>query len=372
MQLVPNGHWREEGATDLMLILPDFRGGGAQRVAVNLANGLLHRNVRIEVVVLEPSGPLAIQLGVGIRVTSIGRAKLRHALLNLLLHIRNRQPRVVLSTMGYINLPLAAMSPVFSRRTQLWLREANLPSLSLPRSPMPRLMRYGYCVFYPFADRIISTSERMCEEFRRDFGISETALSKLYNPVDVDLLRMNATQVFRAPGRGPRFVAAGRMTVQKGFDRLLEMFAELRKTESRLAILGTGPDDDKLRKLAIKLGIAGQVDFLGFVDRPWAWYAGADAYLLSSRWEGMPNVALEALTCGTPVIATPESGGIAEVASLAESGSVTIADAGPDFVAAMHAVIPRKHFYLRSSLLPQEFHADVILNQVTAWLRSAI
>src|SRR5690606_340618 len=158
------------------------------------------------------------------------------------------------------------------------------------------------------------------------------------------------------PGDGPRFVAAGRLTHQKGFDRLLDMMAAT-DSASRLTILGEGPELENLRAQAQRLGLGARVAFVGFEPSPWPRYAGADAFLLPSRWEGMPNAALEALACGTPVIATPESGGIGEIAALATPGAVTTAEAGTPFVELLRAVAPRPAAQ-HPSLLPAEFRVD--------------
>ena len=205
----------------------------------------------------------------------------------------------------------------------------------------------------------------------RDFGVPSHLLFELYNPVDVSAIRIKACPLRRSPGAGRRFAAAGRLTAQKGFDSLLVMFAETAYSEDRLTILGDGPLRDELQRRANDLGIGEMVNFPGFLDVPWNLYAGADAFLLPSRWEGMPNAALEALACGVPVIATPESGGIAELAALARQGSVTVARVGQEFSAAMRAVVPFSEVELRDSLLPCEFSLDTVLDRVEGWLNGA-
>src|SRR3546814_18465284 len=87
-----------------------------------------------------------------------------------------------------------------------------------------------------------------------------------------------------------------------------------RPNDGHLTILGDGAERDALLRQAEALHLASTVTFTGFVEAPWPYYAGADAFLMPSRWEGMPNAALEALACGTPVLATPEAGGLIELA----------------------------------------------------------
>jgi glycosyltransferase involved in cell wall biosynthesis len=70
--------------------------------------------------------------------------------------------------------------------------------------------------------------------------------------------------------------------------------------------------------LAAQQGVAQQVRFLGFQSNPYPFFANADAFVLSSRFEGFPNVVLEALACGTPVVATPATGGIKEILAAVE------------------------------------------------------
>ena len=192
-------------------------------------------------------------------------------------------------------------------------------------------------------------------------------LALLPNPVDEETLRRAAAMPQRHSGRGMRFVAAGRLTRQKGFDRLIDMFASMPE-DAHITILGAGPDSAALESRAERLVLGGRIDFAGFEHSPWARYAGADAFLLPSRWEGMPNAALEALACGTPVIATPEAGAIAELAEMANSGAVTIADAGDPYCSAMRATSLKPSGKLRPSLLPDAFRLENVVTQFEAIL----
>jgi glycosyltransferase involved in cell wall biosynthesis len=190
------------------------------------------------------------------------------------------------------------------------------------------------------------------------------------NPVDEAGLRAAAVPVDRAPGPGAVFVSVGRLTRQKGFDRVIDMMAAGRQN-ARLSILGDGPDRGFLEGRVRALGLEGRVTFAGFVRDAAQRIAGADALLLPSRWEGLPNVALEALALGVPVIATPEAGGIREIAALAPPGAITLAPAGPDFVAAMASVTVCSNGTLRPSLLPSTFKLETAVARFAELIAAA-
>ena len=349
----------------MVFVLPDFGTGGAQRVALTLADALAGDGCAAAIVAMSDDGPLATAVSGDIPVLSLGHRRLRRALPDLIRTVRGLKPSTVFSTLGYMNLGLLAFRGRFPGTTRFVVREANTPSAVLSRMTAPAVLRVAYRVLYRRADAVIAPSQGIARELIGDLGVPEALVHVVPNPVDEARLRGAATPVHRQPGDGPRFVAAGRLTHQKGFDRLPAMLAEL-PPSAHLTILGEGPDEAALRAAADGAGVADRILFAGYTAEPWATYAGADALLLPSRWEGMPNAALEALACGTPVIATPEAGGIGEVAAAAAPGAVTVAAAGPGFVAAMAAVAPAPTTALRQSLLPKAFALNAVVARVRA------
>jgi len=357
-----------DGQLDLLAILPAFSGGGAERVLLNITSGLASMGKAVAILAFDPGGPLADQSRGSIGLQSLGTRSLRRSLLPMVMTIRARKPRVVFSTLGYVNVAILASRLLMPPGTRVWVREANLPSISLPNNKYHRLMRLAYRLLYRRADLVICSSIRMRDELIADFQVPETRIRVLPNPVDEGRLRSLAHPMTRIPGHGPRFVALGRLTRQKGFDRLLNMFAGLGIEEARLSILGDGPMREELTRLADALGISARIRFLGFDDKPWPHVAGADALLLPSRWEGMPNAVLEALACGIRVIATPEAGGVAEIAGEAKPGSVTVTDEGADFIGAMREVPIRDSEHLAESLLPEKYRLDSVAAMIGGWI----
>ncbi len=339
-------------------------------MTLNLAGALDRARFAPFLVALSGTGPLADAIPAGLAVGTLDRPRLRRALPALVATLRRRRPNIVVSTFGYVSLALLVSRAALPRGTRLVLREANLPSLSLPNAPYPHLTRLAYRALYRRADLVLCSSERMAAEFRDRFGVAAGRIRILPNPVDEGAIRAATSPTAREPGGGPRFVAAGRLTRQKGFDRLIGWLAEL--PEAHLTLLGAGGEELALRSQAERSGVAARMRFAGHVANPWAHMAGADALVLPSRWEGLPNVALEALACGTRVIATPESGGIAEIAAAARPGAVTIAEDGAPFIAAMRAVAVEPHDAPRDSLLPAPYRLDAVAARFAALLDESV
>ena len=353
----------EHSLAGIALVLPSFGGGGAERVALSLTSGVERADVTVAV--FNGQGPLRSLVPEGVKVHDLGRPRLRHAWPALLRWLRSSRPAVVLSTFGHVNLALLAMRPLLPAGMRMVIREPSTPSLSLKpgRTPAPALMRHACRLLYPTADLVLCQHRGMAEEMTGHFGVAPERTAVLPNPVDSAHLRARPPD--REPGPGRRFVAAGRLAPEKGFDRLIDLFAAA-GPDDRLCLFGDGPERSMLEDRARAHGLAGRVRFAGFEPVPWPFYAGADAMLVSSRWEGLPNVALEALACGTPVIATPESGGIAEVAAAAPPGAVTIAAWGDEFRSALKQVAPSPADAMRPSLLPERYERDRVIERFRA------
>jgi len=322
--------------TSVLFVLPSFAGGGAERVMLHLIERLDRSQFSPSLIVMTGDGPLAELLPRDVPLIDLAQPRLRHAWPALIGAIRRVRPRAVVSSLGYVNLSLLAGRWALPFGTRIILREANMPSLSLPAGRRPGLMRWFYRSYYPRAHAVICSSHMMMGEMAGAIGVDRKRLYILPNPVDVSAIR-EASGAAQFPETGSKqFVASGRLTWQKGFDRLIALFANL-PGEYRLTILGDGVEHPALQATCERLGLGSRIEMLGFEDNPWLHYAAADAFLMPSRWEGMPNAALEALACGTPVIATPESGALSEVAVSAPKGAVTIAPWGKEFAAAMAA-----------------------------------
>lgn len=352
----------------ILFILPLFSGGGAERVTINLMLKLHSRGHNIGLIVLNKRGPLIEKIPSDINIYDLKTQKLRRSILKLIRLIYLLKPKVIFSTFGYINVCLLLLRFVLPKKTIIWIREANLPSVALKHAPNSVLMSLGYFFLYRRANKLISTSEKMTQEFNKRFNVPLSKIFLLPNPIDEDYIRSNIKLESFKKSKGLKFVASGRLTYQKGFDRLISWFAELNDESNNLTILGEGPLYEELKSRICSLQIQNQVKLVGFVKNPWQYYARADAFLLSSRWEGMPNVALEALACGTIVIATKDSGGIQEIREEAFNDSVMVMDNDKEFIKSMRQTVSKNKTSLHASLLPNKYRLNKVVSIFEEWL----
>jgi glycosyltransferase involved in cell wall biosynthesis len=187
---------------------------------------------------------------------------------------------------------------------------------------------------YLTADAIVTVSHGVADDLALHAGIPRERITTIYNPVVtpdlLDKAQAPLDHPWFTPGAPPVVLGVGRLHAQKDFPTLLKAFARVRaKQEARLMILGEGKNARKntvqrtaLTALAAQLGVAADVALPGFVDNPFAYMARAAVFALSSAWEGLPGVLIQAMACGCPVVSTDCPSGPAEILENGEYGSL--------------------------------------------------
>lgn len=271
-----------------------------------------------------------------VRVVELGSPRVRQAVPALVRQVRRERPDIVFSTLGYLNVLVALARPFMPKGTALIGRETNIPSVNLARSAYPRLIPFLYRRLYPTFNSVVCQSQDMLDDMVQNFCLPPERAAIIRNPVDMDGIRKQAANGEHGLPQGKiNLLAAGKFMHQKGFDLLLQAFAKADDERLHLTILGDGPDRAALEALASELGIVQRVSMPGFVSNPYPWMAAADMFVLSSRFEGFPNVVLEAQTCGTPALAFACPGGLNEIILEGENGWAVPAEDVAALAAAM-------------------------------------
>lgn len=298
----------------VLFIMPRLTIGGAQKVVSMVLKHLDRSRFDLVLCVLDAQGEYIAALPADIRIIDLQTKRVSHAFFKLLQVIKEERPNVVFSALSHLNMVVALCMPFVAKDIRFIARETNIPSLNNRQNKLTWLFNILHRRLYPRYAQIICQSRDMRDDLRQNYRIPERRLCIINNPVEIAnnrSLAHSSEKLFDTTKIN--LLAAGKLKYQKGFDLLLDAIAELNDDRFHLTILGKGELETALKKQAEALGIAQQIDFAGEVQNPFPYLQQADIFILSSRFEGFPNVVLEALSVGTPVIAFNCKGGIDEI-----------------------------------------------------------
>jgi len=309
----------------ILFVLPTLGGGGLERVAVTLLQHLSRSLFEPHLALLAAVGPFLKEVPKDVRIHDLGVARVRYCIPGMIRLVWQLRPHVVLSMPRELNVAMGFMRPWLPKGLVLLVREA----ISVAEDLAERGSHLGAWKWlyrsYLRADKIICPADYILNELADHFGLPRHKMLRIYNPVAAETIRQRA-QAGANPytGSGPHIIAAGRLSKQKGFDLLLEAMALVRKRVpgAHLTFLGEGPLDSELKAQTERLGLTDAVCFAGFQSNPYPYFKHADVFVLSSRYEGMPSVLLEALALGTFVVATDCPGGVREVLARTAAGEL--------------------------------------------------
>lgn len=311
----------------IAIFTANMAGGGAERAMLKLAGGIANDGYDVDLVLSRAEGPYLSQVSDAVRVVDLDSGHVLSSLPGLIRYLRREQPDAMLTSLNYVNVV-----GIWARRlarvdTRLVVNEQNQVSLEAPNSPrrrhrvLPLLIRR----FYPWADHVVAVSRGVADDLTHTVGLSPNRIRVVHNPIVTPQLRSMAAapldHPWFGPGEPPVILAVGRLSQQKDFPNLIRAFALVRQERpARLMILGEGPEQRVLEALIDELGLAVDVKLSGWVLNPYPYMRRAQAFVLSSRWEGLPSVLIEALYCGAPVIATDCPSGPQEILDGGEHG----------------------------------------------------
>jgi glycosyltransferase involved in cell wall biosynthesis len=177
-----------------------------------------------------------------------------------------------------------------------------------------KIIRWAATLAYRRADFIIGISKGVAHEVVDALKVPGWKVRAIHNPAYSNQVSEADDSTGGFLKEGIVILGVGRLVPQKDFSTLLRAFTRVRRIrQAHLIILGEGKERKKLKTLARKLGVQDDVSMPGFENNPFAYMRSASIFVLSSRWEGFGNVLIEAMACGTPVVATDCQSGPAEI-----------------------------------------------------------
>jgi glycosyltransferase involved in cell wall biosynthesis len=292
------------------LFLPALHGGGAERITLNLAQGLEARWADVDLVLATDAGEYRGAVPAKVRTVDLRARRTATSVVALARYLHEVRPAALLSALNHANVVAVAAAHVAGFRRPVLVAEHNevypFEPLTLPRRAWLATLRAAY----HRATRVIVVSEGVKRSLEKKAGVRADHVEVIYNPVITPELERAADaerpdHPFLRDRCAPVVLGVGRLTRQKNFANLLRAFALLRaRRDARLIVLGEGEERARLEALADELGIRADVSLPGFVSNPYAFLRAASVFASSSDWEGLPTVLIEALAVGTPVVAT--------------------------------------------------------------------
>lgn len=306
----------------IAFLIPSLRCGGAERVVVNLVSAMSRRFAMVDLLVGRDEGLLREEIPDRVRVIDLGQDHMWKCVPGITWYVQRESPAVLISHMNHTNVvaamatwrakrrPGARTAAVFVEHSTLSARRAR----GVKEWAVRRLMRRAY----RSADRVVGVSRGVSRDLERSLGLPNESVATIYNPVVTPELLAKADErpnhAWLQGGEAPVFVAVGTLGAHKDFACLLRAMAGVRRRlDARLVILGDGPERGSLMRLVSALQLSDCVSIPGHCANPYAALRRAAGFVLSSRYEGLPTVLIEALACGCPVVSTDCPSGPREI-----------------------------------------------------------
>jgi len=285
--------------------------GGVERMVVNLIRGFVALGRRVDLVLVRTASPHLERLPQQVNRVHSGPQHTFAAVPALARYLRRHRPAALLAVKDRAGRAAVLARWLAGTDTRIVMRlGTNVSTAMAERTAIARWLRFRPIRrLYPRVDRIVAVSAGVADDTARIAGIAHGRIRVIPNPVITPelagLAAAPCNHAWLRPGQPPVILGAGRLQRQKDFPTLIRAFAQVRKGRPcRLIILGEGSGLARLQALIRELGIAADLDLPGFRTNPYPFLARADLFVLSSRWEGSPNVLTEAMALGTPVVAT--------------------------------------------------------------------
>jgi glycosyltransferase involved in cell wall biosynthesis len=321
--------------------VPALRVGGAQRVTITLANGLAERGHDVDLVLSYREGELLSQVDDAVSVVDLRTPKV--PVLGILAsvprmrsYLETVEPSVLFAAITYANVTSLLAAAVADTDTRVVPTEHNRFEMesglkSAVTSVLARRL-------YRLADGIVAVSAGVATSVADGTGVARDDVTVLYNPVPIADVRSRAREPIDEHLtddwlRSPAFetiVSVGRLETPKDPETLLRAFERVNsvRPDTRLILVGDGSKREELFDLAERLDIDEAVSLPGYAANPYAYMGWASVFVLSSEFEGLPTVLIEALACGCPVVATDCPSGPREILADGEYGTlVPVGDA---------------------------------------------
>lgn len=304
----------------ICIFVPSFGEGGVERMLANLAEGFCSHGVFVDFLTDNPESPYLNNLPPQAVIRSLKEVHEENLTKVLKKYLLDERPSWLLSAKEKANKVALTARDLSGSNVRLAFRVGTTTSIKAGRHIFPKkwIKLLQFRKLYRRADLIIAVSRGVAEDVSQITGLHTGCIAVIPNPVVnrnlYALAEMPIEHGWFQRHETPILLGAGGFRRAKDFPALIHAFAMTRERIScKLVILGRGRQEKRMKETARKLGVSEDISLPGFISNPYPFMAQADVFILSSRWEGSPNVLTEALALGTPVVSTDCESGPREI-----------------------------------------------------------
>ncbi|WNC69650.1 glycosyltransferase [Thalassotalea nanhaiensis] len=303
----------------VLVVTSSLGGGGAERVAVDVSNGFFDCGDFVSLYALKDTGAYKTELNRHIKVLTGTSDRASANLLELIKVIRKTQPEIVFCSQNYLCfIVFIAVKLSFKTRVQVVVREGSTPSKNIPRNLKGLLLKYATKIAYSYSNLTVATCEYVKKDMEEYLKIDSKKISVINNPIDINEITLRSKESvdnILFSNDYPIVSAVGRLHKVKDFGFLIKMINFLKSQNKfiNLLIIGEGEERGALEALINEYKLEELVKLMGFVSNPFPYIKNSNLLVLSSHFEGYPNVVNQALALNTSVVAIDVPGAIKEM-----------------------------------------------------------
>ncbi len=284
----------------ILFVLPSLEFGGAEKVMVVLYNHINRAQFEPYFCVFK-NGILYKKISENNKTTILNKDRVMRGITGLLKTIYDINPDIIFSTHCHLNAIICLLKKIKLINSKVVIRESNFLSIQQGSSKsfyVKNIVTWFIKKSYPVADNIICQTKEMRKDLQLLLSNSKINPVVIYNPIEhIPGYIKNLT--------APRIISIGRLEKQKNHSLIIEAFDLIKnRIPHHLVIIGKGNEHYSINKLIESKGLMDRVKLVGFVENVWDEYSGSSLFVLASKYEGFPNVIIEAMANSVPVIST--------------------------------------------------------------------
>jgi len=346
-------------AMRLAVIFPSFAGGGLERVQLSLIKQWLKQNIEIDIVVSHLDGPLTHLIPSSVSVFEMAHNKSYMFPFGLFRYLKSRNPTHIVSSANDINVMTLFVASLLRIKSPIIITVHNHLSSELQLAEGITLIKLKLITWLlerliHRAKSVIAVSQGVADDLAHHFTMRPEQLHIVYNPVISPQTYQKLTlPLINCPiSQGtPWILYVGRLVQAKGIDVLLDAFKLLAQhTDTHLVLMGAGPLRETIAKQIVETGLSLRIHLIDFQENPLPWMREASVLALPSRHEGLGNVLIEAMACGTQVVATNCPSGPSEILDGGRYGQLVSVDNCEELAEALKRSL-KKEFWIDPMLL---------------------